>query len=454
MALNDAVPSTATDVFNRNVQDIDRIVNETANVTTRTGRVMESFPMSTERATTEADRAEAAQVGVTAAKDAAAASAATATTKANEAAGSSLTAEQAAQTALATGNYAGQWSTLSGAYNAGISVEHNNIFYALRSNTSNIASITPGVSAEWIAINGANLGTAATRDVGTASGEIQTNSQNRVEFAAKSGGVFTTDINVSGLTVGRGGGNVASNTAIGLSALDSNTTGAYNTASGRNALILNTTGAYNTASGYDALSLNTTGAYNTASGYYALRSNTTFDNCSGLGFDAQVTGSGQVQLGGSNTTTYAYGAVQNRSDIRDKADVRDTELGLDFINALRPVDFRWDMREDYRQDAPEKSEGESDESFKSRMDEWLKSVKLGNIEHDGTHKRSRYHHGLIAQEVRSVIDNSGIDFGGFQDHKLAGGDDVLSLGYEELIAPLIKAVQELTARIDLLEGDE
>ena len=172
MALNDAVPSTATDVFNRNVQDIDRIVNETANVTTRTGRVMESFPMSTERATTEADRAEAAQAGVTAAKDAAEASAATATTKANEAADSSLTAEQAAQTALATGNYAGQWSTLSGAYSAGISVEHNNIFYALRSNAANIASIQPGVSAEWISINGANLGTAATRDVGTAAGNV------------------------------------------------------------------------------------------------------------------------------------------------------------------------------------------------------------------------------------------------------------------------------------------
>ena len=59
-----------------------------------------------------------------------------------------------------------------------------------------------------------------------------------------------------------------------------------------------------------------------------------------------------------------------------------------------------------------------------------------------------------SQEVKSVIDNSGIDFGGFQDHKLSGGDDVLSLGYEELIAPLIKAVQELTARIDILEGDE
>ena len=36
-----------------------------------------------------------------------------------------------------------------------------------------------------------------------------------------------------------------------------------------------------------------------------------------------------------------------------------------------------------------------------------------------------------------------MDFGGFQDHAVNGGQDVLSLGYMELIAPLIKAVQEL-----------
>jgi len=32
--------------------------------------------------------------------------------------------------------------------------------------------------------------------------------------------------------------------------------------------------------------------------------------------------------------------VQNRSDANDKADVRPTVLGLDFINSLRPVDFK------------------------------------------------------------------------------------------------------------------
>src|SRR5437870_2802042 len=66
-----------------------------------------------------------------------------------------------------------------------------------------------------------------------------------------------------------------SNTAIGYSALLSNTTGNYNTASGVGALFSNTIGVINTASGDYALYSNTTGNNNTASGVGALFSNTT-----------------------------------------------------------------------------------------------------------------------------------------------------------------------------------
>ena len=71
---------------------------------------------------------------------------------------------------------------------------------------------------------------------------------------------------------------------------------------------------------------------------------------------------------------------------------------------------------------------------------------MGNLTHDGTHKRTRFHHGLIAQEVAELIARTGIDFGGYQDRTIKGGDDALSLGYDEFIAPLIKAVQELAGR--------
>jgi len=155
-------------------------------------------------------------------------------------------------------------------------------------------------------------------------------------------------------------------------------------------------------------------------------------NCTLLGSNTAVTGSNQVQLGDSSTTTYAYGAVQNRSDARDKADVQSTVLGLDFINALRPVDFKWDYRESYR-------EVDVD----------------GNVtEHskDGSKKRNRFHHGLIAQEVKAACESIGVDFGGYQDHSIKDGQDVLSIGYEELIAPLIKAVQQLSAEIAELKA--
>ena len=257
-------------------------------------------------------------------------------------------------------------------------------------------------------------------------------------------------------------------TAVGSGALRYNTTGSNNCAFGGGALFLNSTGDNNTSIGFQTLDNNTTGFRNTAIGAIALENFTDLSNCSGLGFNAQVTASNQVQLGDASTTTYAYGAVQNRSDMRDKSDVRDTELGLDFINELRPVDFKWDMREDYRTKAPSKviepqkikedaSEEEKTkyvqdlvayEAYVVIKDKWLEDSKLKNITHDGTHKRTRFHHGLIAQEIKAVIEKTGVDFGGFQDHSIDGGDEAMTIGYNELIGPMIKAIQELSQKLD------
>lgn len=301
------------------------------------------------------------------------------------------------------------------------------------------------------------------------------------------------------------------NTAIGSNCLRFNTYGAQNTAIGRNAFHTNTTGSFNVAVGSGALSgmapfingevVNQTpkncnnvtaigynalfwsnGNFNTAVGAYAgnnikeginnvaiggealqnLEIDTEFGddsdpksgntavgttalkymidgspatsirNCVGIGINSRVSGNNQVQLGGSGTTVYAYGAVQDRSDARDKTDIRDTILGLEFIKKLRPVDFKWDMRDDYLE---ENEDGE-----------------LVAKPKDGSKKRKRYHHGLIAQEVKQVLDEMGIDFGGYQDHKINGGNDILTIGYTELIAPLIKAVQELSSKVEELQA--
>ena len=144
---------------------------------------------------------------------------------------------------------------------------------------------------------------------------------------------------IQGLTVGRGAGAIASNMAVGLSALGggsqtgiqntavgyqamlANTSGSYNTAFGFTAMTANTTGEQNAAFGREALQSNTTGNYNAASGMSALRLNTTGNNNSAFGFQslsANTTASNNVAVGyqalhtnttGPNNVSVGYQAL-------------------------------------------------------------------------------------------------------------------------------------------------
>lgn len=115
---------------------------------------------------------------------------------------------------------------------------------------------------------------------------------------------------------------------------------------------------------------------------------------------------------------YAQGGALLTSDAREKTDVVDSDLGLTFIQALRPVRYRW--------------------------------VQCGYVDESGqpqTRAGIRPHYGLLAQEVQAVMGES--DFAGFAYDPDA---DAYCLRYDEFIAPLIKAVQELSAQIVVLEA--
>lgn len=168
--------------------------------------------------------------------------------------------------------------------------------------------------------------------------------------------------------------------------------------------------------------------------------------CSALGYGTRVSGDDQVQLGGSTSTTYVYGTVQNRSDARDKTGDRNTELGIEFILGLRPVDYRWNMRDDYIE-YYEQQIGIDPETA-----EPIFETRTRLLENDGSKARARYHHGFIAQEVKALTDKLGVDFGGYQDHKINGGCDVLSIGYDEFISPTVKAIQQCWERMDSIES--
>jgi trimeric autotransporter adhesin len=136
-----------------------------------------------------------------------------------------------------------------------------------------------------------------------------------------SGSVLTFDgaqLGVNGITVGRGAGAVATNTAVGASALAANTSGADNVAIGRSAASGATTASFgtyvgslsgnagitgnnNTALGYYAYGSGSSGANNTALGVQALYLNTTASNNTAVGY----------QSGYSNTTgtITAFGAL-------------------------------------------------------------------------------------------------------------------------------------------------
>ena len=225
------------------------------------------------------------------------------------------------------------------------------------------------------------------------------------------------------------------NVSIGILSLNHNTTGCRNVAIGNNALNRNETGEFNTAIGMSA-GYNVSGSYNTLLGA-GTDIRETYHHCTLLGDGSTVTGSSQVQLGNTNVTVYAQTAVQTRSDARDKVEIQDTVLGLDFIKKLTPRQFKMNSRELYFE-----QDKQRDYTAKN----------------DGSKSGKRFHQGFVAQEVKQVIDEMGVDFAGYQDHKINGGQDVLSLGYTEFIAPIVKAIQQqqhiiehLQQKIELLE---
>jgi hypothetical protein len=153
------------------------------------------------------------------------------------------------------------------------------------------------------------------------------------------------DLSVNGLTVGRGKGNIPTNTATGNQALASNTTGFGNTASGNGALAYTTTGYLNTASGYAALLANTTGSYNTSSGYLALYQNTTgSDNTASgpLALFINTTGDANSAIGANalsaNTTGSKNTAIGNEANVGSGALTNATAIGAGaIVNASNTI---------------------------------------------------------------------------------------------------------------------
>lgn len=152
------------------------------------------------------------------------------------------------------------------------------------------------------------------------------------------------------------------------------------------------------------------------------------------------TGTGSIYMGGTNDTfapladnsndlgasnyrwddIYATNGTIQTSDANDKTNIENTDLGLSFISQLTPRKYKY-------------VDGES----------------------------NRTHYGLIAQEVKSVLDNNNIDTSDFAAYvegeildisNQGTGEYKLGLRYSEFISILIKSIQQLEERIKQLEN--
>lgn len=156
-----------------------------------------------------------------------------------------------------------------------------------------------GVGANGTAFNadgdvGINAGSAKTVRLGSGNSEsmrilsngnvhIGGTSDPGVKLGVTGAITSTTDSTFNGVRVGKGAGDVATNTAAGYQVLNANTTGTNNTGAGYRALYVTTTGVANTAIGSLALDANTTGNNNTAVGSTSLSSTITGTNNTAIG---------------------------------------------------------------------------------------------------------------------------------------------------------------------------
>lgn len=184
-----------------------------------------------------------------------------------------------------------------------------------------------------------NAGTNGVTVTGAASAvlNIQVGGTNAIQISTGASLTIAQQATIDGISIGQGAGNVASNTAFGVSALNANTTGANNTAIGSSAVITNTTGNNNTAVGFEALKLNTTGGSNVAMGLQSLFSNTTGSNIA-IGYQAlyaNTTGTSNVAVGyqalDANTTGYYNTAVGSSALGASTTANANTAVGLNSL---------------------------------------------------------------------------------------------------------------------------
>jgi hypothetical protein len=193
----------------------------------------------------------------------------------------------------------------------------------------------------------------------------------------------------------------SANTFVGAAAGGNCSSGLSNTFIGNNAGSTVTTGNNNVLIG--------SGSGNSA-GTITGQSNT----CLG-GSPSTGSVSNEITLGGPLTGALrcAVTTITSLSDARDKKDITDLRVGLDFVKSLRPVEFVWDDRRE-----------------------------------EGRHDVADF--GFIAQDLKAAQED--IDMADTLKLVYESNPERLEASYGKLVPVLVQAIKDLAAKVETLEN--
>ena len=226
-----------------------------------------------------------------------------------------------------------------------------------------------------------------------------------------------------GVTTGNNNIAIGSGAFFGGSGGSTYKTGSTNIVIGYGATMRDCTSASsNIAIGGDAGQNVTTGGTNTLVGHQCAQNLTTGSNNMVLGNAAEVSAadvSNEITLGNGSVDAFRCNdqSIASLSDARDKTDVIDSSYGLEFINSIRPVQFKWDRR----------------------------NLIEGDLT---TSKNGKTRLGFIAQELQESMPNNENDI---LDLVYESNPERLEAKYGNLIPVLTKAIQDLSEQNKKLE---
>ena len=136
-----------------------------------------------------------------------------------------------------------------------------------------------------------------------------------------------------------------------------------------------------------------------------------------LGYNSQSSAQSvdnEITLGDGNISALRCNVqtISSLSDVRDKTDIVDLPVGLDFVNTLRPIKFKWQTRE-------------------------------------GTNKDGTERAGFTAQQLRSAQTDAAADY---MNLVYESNPDKLEASYGNLIPVLVQAIKDLSAEVSVLKS--